>query len=67
MAGVVDRGWRTLRLPGEPAVSEGAIALVGHEMTVNDVRARTELGYRPVVGLSDGLAELRAHEEGRQA
>ncbi len=61
MAGVVDRGWRTLRLPGEPAVSEGAIALVGHEMTVNDARARRELGYRPVVGLADGLAELRAH------
>ena len=63
MAGVVDRGWRTLHLPGEPAVSEGAIALVGHEMTVNDARARSELGYRPVVGIADGLAELRAHEE----
>jgi nucleoside-diphosphate-sugar epimerase len=67
MAGVVDRGWRTLHLPGEPAVSEGAIALVGHEMTVNDSRARRELGYRPVVGVADGLAELREHQEGRTA
>ena len=67
MAGVVDRGWRTLRLPGEPAVSEGAIALVGHEMTVNDARARRELGYRPVVGVAEGLAELRAHQEGLHA
>ncbi len=63
MAGVVDRGWRTLRLSGEPAVSEGAIALVGHEMTVNDGRARRELGYRPVVSLEAGLEELRAHQE----
>jgi nucleoside-diphosphate-sugar epimerase len=67
MAGVVDRGWRTLRLPGEPAVSEGAIALVGHEMTVNDARARSELGYRPVVGVDAGLAELREHQEGQRA
>jgi nucleoside-diphosphate-sugar epimerase len=67
MAGVVDRGWRTLHLRGEPAVSEGAIALVGHEMTVNDTRARSELGYRPVVGVADGLAELRAHEQEKRA
>jgi nucleoside-diphosphate-sugar epimerase len=63
MAGVVDRGWRTLHLPGEPAVSEGAINLVGHEMTVNDERARRELGYVPVVGVEEGLAELRAIED----
>lgn len=61
-AGVVDRGWRTLRLPGSPAISAGALALVGHEMTVNDLRARDELGYRPVVGVEEGLAELRIHE-----
>ena len=63
MAGVVDRGWRTLRLPGEPGVSGGAVDLVGHEMTVNDARARRELGYAPVVAVEDGLAQLRAHEE----
>lgn len=63
MAGVVDRGWRTLHLPGEPAMSEGAMNLVVHEMTVNDERARRELGYAPVVGVQDGLAELRALEE----
>jgi nucleoside-diphosphate-sugar epimerase len=67
MAGVVDRGWRTLRLPGEPAVSESAVALVGHEMTVNDTRARRELGYRPVVDVAAGLTELRAHQEGLPA
>jgi nucleoside-diphosphate-sugar epimerase len=67
MAGVVDRGWRSLHLRGEPTVSEGALALVGHEMTVNDARARRELGYRPVVGVDEGLAELRLHQEALRA
>ena len=45
---------------GETTVSRTAVALGGHEMTVNDERARRDLGYRPVVSPAEGLEELRA-------
>ena len=57
-AAVLDRGWRVLPLKGEPPVSAAAMALGGHEVTVNDGRARRELGYAPVISLDEGIAEL---------
>ncbi len=52
---------RVLRREGEPPVSPTAIALGAQEVTVNDERARRELGYRPVVTVAEGLARLRDH------
>jgi nucleoside-diphosphate-sugar epimerase len=59
-AAVLDKGWRVLPLKGEPPVSSAAMALGGHEVTVNDVRARLELGYVPVISVDEGIAELAA-------
>jgi len=56
----VDRGWRVLHLKGEPPVSEVALALGGHEVTVDDLLARQELRYAPVIGVEEGLADLEA-------
>jgi nucleoside-diphosphate-sugar epimerase len=39
-------------------VSPTAVALGAQEMTVNDGRARRDLGYRPVVSIEEGLARL---------
>ena len=61
----LDRGWRVLHLKGEPPVSEAAVALGGHEITVNDRRARRELRYAPVIGVDEGLADL-PHETSRR-
>jgi len=60
----MDRGWRVLRLKGEPPVSEAAVALGGHEITVDDRRAREELRYAPVIGIDEGLADLAAETAG---
>ncbi len=57
-AGVLDRGWRVLHLKGEPPVTEAALALGAQETTVNDARARAELGYVPVISVEEGLADL---------
>lgn len=59
-AAVLDRGWRLLPLKGEPPVSPVALALGGQEMTVNDGRARAELGYSPVITVGEGVADLAA-------
>ncbi len=66
-ARVSDGSRRVLRRTGETTVSRTAVALGGHEMTVNDERARRDLGYRPVVSPAEGLEELRAHHAGTSA
>jgi nucleoside-diphosphate-sugar epimerase len=57
-AAVLDKGWRALPVKGEPPVSAATMALGGHEVTVNDGRARLELGYTPVISVDEGIAEL---------
>jgi nucleoside-diphosphate-sugar epimerase len=42
-----------------PPVTRTALALVGHEVTVDDSKARRELGYQGKVTIEAGLAELR--------
>ena len=42
------------------AVSRTAIALVGHEVTVDDGKARRELGYQGKVSIEAGLAQMTA-------
>jgi hypothetical protein len=54
----MDWSWRVLPLRGEPPVSEAAVALGGHEMTVDDLKARQDLRYAPVIGVDEGIADL---------
>lgn len=52
--------WKTLRLKGEPPMTKTAVNLFFKEVTVNDSKARHELGYVPVISVEAGLAELKA-------
>lgn len=47
-----------------PPVYREQLALVGEELTVNDAKARAELGYVPVISREEGLAEVRASAAG---
>lgn len=44
----------------QPPVTKTAVALVGHEVTVIDAKARAELGYTSHVTREQGLAQMRA-------
>ncbi len=55
---------RVMRRAGEPAISPTAVALGAHEMTVNDGRARREIGYRPVITREQGLAQMAGRTGG---
>jgi nucleoside-diphosphate-sugar epimerase len=52
--------WRALPLPGRPPVDLATVRAVGEECTLQDDRARRELGYEGHVGREQGLAELRS-------
>lgn len=52
--------WRVFPLSGDPPVTKTMIAPSGHEVTIDDSKARTELGPEPVISREVGLEELRA-------
>lgn len=59
-AAVCEGLWRALGRTTPPPVSRGAIAAFGTEVTVDDAKARRELGYVGKVSIAAGLAEMRA-------
>jgi nucleoside-diphosphate-sugar epimerase len=58
LAGVGERAWRRLPLPGRPPVTRFSVWVSALECTLSDARARRELGYAPLVTHEEGLAGL---------
>lgn len=52
--------WKVFRLKGSPPITRTAVQLMGEEITLNDTKARRDLGYIGEVSHEAGLAELRA-------
>jgi nucleoside-diphosphate-sugar epimerase len=60
MAAAMERAWRILRLRGEPPLTRQMLRLVGWDFTISDNRARRELGYHPVIGWDEGVAQMQS-------
>jgi nucleoside-diphosphate-sugar epimerase len=58
MAATSETVWNIFRLKGEPPMTRTAVNLFFKEVTINDSKARHELGYVPVISVDEGLAEL---------
>ena len=58
LAAAGEAAWRALPLPGAPPLTRFASWVASLECTLDDSRARAELGYAPVVTRSAGLAAL---------
>ena len=54
-----ETAWKLLPLPGAPPLTRFAAWVASKECTIDDTRARTELGYAPVVTREAGMRELR--------
>jgi nucleoside-diphosphate-sugar epimerase len=52
--------WRWLPLPGEPPVARFAVWASALEATIDDTKAREQLGYKPVMTRDHGLTALQA-------
>jgi nucleoside-diphosphate-sugar epimerase len=59
-APATETAWRVLPLKGEPPLTRFAYWVSAQECTIDITKARSELGYAPVVSKQQGLAELRA-------
>jgi nucleoside-diphosphate-sugar epimerase len=58
VAAVAGPAWRWLPLPGDPPITRAALRSVGETCTLDDDKARRELGYEGKVTRQQGLAEL---------
>ncbi len=59
LAGGVSEGiWRLFNLKGEPPLTRFAAMIMSRDCTLNDAKARKEMGYAPVVSVADGLKQL---------
>lgn len=57
-AALLEKTWRLFSLKGAPPVTRQAVMLMSCNCTLNDAKARAELGYAPVISFEQGLAEL---------
>jgi hypothetical protein len=60
VARVSETLWRVLPLPGEPPVASFAVWASGLEATIDDTKAREQLGYRSVMTRDHGLTAMQA-------
>jgi nucleoside-diphosphate-sugar epimerase len=60
LARVCEWAWETFGLKGEPPATRMAVHLFGEPVTVNDAKARRELGYVGRVTREQGMASLKA-------
>ena len=59
LATLGDVVWGTLHLKSRPPLTRAELLLVGREVTVNDEKARQELGYEGHMTREEGLREMR--------
>lgn len=60
LAAAGEAAWRVLPLPGAPPLTRFTLWVSSLECTLDDSKARAELGYRPVITREHGLTELQA-------
>ena len=59
LAAAGETAWKLLPLSGAPPLTRFAAWVASLECTLDDHRARSELGYQPVTSREDGMRELR--------
>ncbi len=63
LTAIGEPAWRYLPLPGRPPLARFTNWVLTQECTIDDSKARRDLGYSPIVSREQGLEELR---EGRR-
>ncbi|MBF2067754.1 MAG: NAD-dependent epimerase/dehydratase family protein [Calothrix sp. C42_A2020_038] len=58
LAWSLETAWNLLNLKGSPPITRTALSMIGSEVTVDDTKARRELGYKPVISRQEGLLEM---------
>jgi nucleoside-diphosphate-sugar epimerase len=59
LAVVVERIWTLFGLKAAPPVTRMSVKMIGEEVTLDDSKARKELGYRGGMTFEEGIREMR--------
>ncbi|MBK8256377.1 MAG: NAD-dependent epimerase/dehydratase family protein [Polyangiaceae bacterium] len=59
-ARVVEGAWRLFGVKKAPPMTRFAVDMMSRSVTVNTLKARRALGYRPVISVDEGMSTLRA-------
>jgi nucleoside-diphosphate-sugar epimerase len=59
LARIAEAAWKVLPLKGDPPMTTFRSWLLTQECTIDISKARTELGYEPILSHEQGLADLR--------
>jgi nucleoside-diphosphate-sugar epimerase len=65
LAGVLEAVWRGLRIRATPPISRMVVKMLGEEVTLDDSRARRELGYVGRVSFEDGIRDMQRGGDGQ--
>jgi hypothetical protein len=50
--------WGTFPVNGEPPITRFSAMILSRDAILKDDKARAEMGYRPVLGVEEGLRQL---------
>jgi hypothetical protein len=59
LAALIEGLWRLFGVKKAPPMTRFAVAMMARSVTVKTGKAQKELGYRPVVSVEEGMAELQ--------
>jgi nucleoside-diphosphate-sugar epimerase len=58
VAFVVEETWRILGIKKQPPMTRHVIDMMSCEGTLNDAKAKNELGYQPIITVAEGIQQL---------
>ncbi len=59
LAWVCEKIWNLFRIKRQPPLNRSELLLMGEEVTINDNKARRELGYVESISVEEGLREMQ--------
>ena len=59
LGAICESTWRLLNLSSEPPLNKYAVMVMSRHCTLDDSKARRELGYRPLISWKEGMAQLQ--------
>ena len=59
LAGIVESIWSSLHIKAAPPITRMVVKMMGEEVTINDSKARKELGYSGRISFEEGIRQMR--------
>jgi nucleoside-diphosphate-sugar epimerase len=58
MGAASEFAWRTFALKGQPPLTRHAAMVMSRDCVLDGAKARADMGYAPIIGVADGLAQM---------